>query len=253
MDTHTPSEHFAGKSVVDHLKEARTRGMIASAEIHGLEMPLHLSSFADASKDTAMALLILWSLVEVWIPLDRAVLFLLLFSCSWLIWKTGRSAMVGWGRLERLHRLIEQERWEIEHHRAQEKEELTELYRAKGLTGKLLTEVVDTLMADDNRLLQVMLEEELGLTLETHEHPIKQCLGAFLGTLLTAFVAIFPYWIGISYALPVGCAVALFTSCIISAKVERNAAMPSVIWHLATAFFLMGFLHFLLPLALKMR
>ncbi len=35
-------------------------------------------------------------------------------------------------------------------------------------------------MADDNRLLRVMLEEELGLTLEAYEHPLKQAFGALL-------------------------------------------------------------------------
>ncbi len=36
---------------------------------------------------------------------------------------------------------IEEERWEIQHHRAQERLELTEMYAAKGLSGKLLEEV----------------------------------------------------------------------------------------------------------------
>ena len=94
-----------------------------------------------------------------------------LFSIGWLFWKLGRSSLLGWARLERLHRLIQQEQWEIEHHRAQEKEELTAMYHQKGLTGKLLEQVIEVLMADDNRLLRVMLEEELGLTLETYEHP----------------------------------------------------------------------------------
>ena len=50
-------------------------------------------------------------------------------------------------------------------------------------SGKLLDEVIDVLMADDNRLLQVMLEEELGLSLETYEHPLKQAAGAFFGVI----------------------------------------------------------------------
>ena len=58
-----------------------------------------------------------------------------------------------------------EERFEIAHHRGQEKEELTELYALKGFKGELLDQVINVLMADDNRLLSVMLEEELGLEL----------------------------------------------------------------------------------------
>ena len=72
----------------------------------------------------------------------------------------------GLGRLERLHRVIEEERWEIEHHRQEEREELAALYQAKGLTGKLLDDVVATLMADDNRLLQSCSKRRWGLLLK---------------------------------------------------------------------------------------
>jgi hypothetical protein len=109
-------------------------------------------------------------------------LMLSLFSFGWAVWKTGRSALLGWGRMERLHRLIEEERWEIQHHRAQERRELGEMYRAKGFDGKLLEEVLDVLMSDDNRLLKVMLEEELGLTLEAYEHPLRQAIGALFAS-----------------------------------------------------------------------
>ena len=97
-------------------------------------------------------------------------------------WKTARSALLGWARVERFHRVIEEERWEIEHHRAARKARAYRNVPGKGLTGKFLEEVIDVLMADDNRLLRVMLEEELGITLEAYEHPLKQAAGAFCGS-----------------------------------------------------------------------
>jgi hypothetical protein len=36
----------------------------------------------------------------------------------------------------------------------------------------MLERIVDTLMADDDRLLKVMLEEELGIFLEQQSHPV---------------------------------------------------------------------------------
>ena len=45
-------------------------------------------------------------------------------------------------------------------------------------------------MANDNRLLQVMMEEEMGLTLRIYEHPLKQGFFAALGVLFSSFFLI---------------------------------------------------------------
>jgi hypothetical protein len=243
-----PSEHFRGKSVVEHLKEARTRGALASAEIHGTEMPGHLAAGVDASKETAIAILILWVILAHFFAIRMVWPYLLLFSTGWIFWKTARSALLGWARIERLHRLIEEERWEIQHHRAQEKQELTAMYEAKGLSGKLLEEVIDVLMADDNRLLQVMLEEELGLTLEAYEHPLKQAFGAFCGALSSACLCMFGLWTLPALGLPIAAAIAVTISAAIFAKLERNRAWNSIVWNLAIAGVVAGCIYFLIPL-----
>ena len=108
--------HFKGKEAIDHVIDARIKGKVASSEIHGTELPGHVSAAADAAKETAFILLVLWTLLGT-----GAHWFMLVFIAGWCIWKVGRSAILGWSRLERLHRLIEEERWEIEHHRPQEK------------------------------------------------------------------------------------------------------------------------------------
>jgi hypothetical protein len=244
-----PSEHFRGKSVVEHLKEARTRGALASVEIHGTEMPGHLAAGADAAKETAIALLILWIAFAHFFAIRMVCPYLLLFSIGWILWKTARSALLGWARIERLHRLIEEERWEIQHHRAQEREELSAMYEAKGFSGKLLEEVIDVLMADDNRLLKVMLEEELGLTLEAYEHPLKQACGAFCGTLSSACLCMFGCWVLPALGLPIAAAIAIAISAAISAKLERNRAWNSIVWNLAIAGVVAGCIYFLIPLA----
>jgi hypothetical protein len=240
-----PSDHFAGKSVVEHLKEARTRGALAAAEIHGTEMPGHLSAAADAAKGSAFALLLLWAIGMLVLKQGQTLLVLLSFSCGWIIWKTARSSLLGWARMERLHRLIEEERWEIEHHRHQEKEELTEMYRAKGLSGNLLKEVIDVLMADDNRLLKVMLEEELGLTLEAYEHPLKQACGAAIGTLLSCSLLLISFLLPLSFALPVMAALIIAIAASITAKLERNRLLQAIVWNLASATLAAGSVYFL--------
>ena len=180
------SKHFKGKSVPEHLKEARKKGALLKAEIHGSEAPSHVIAATESMKLLTITLLIGWL-----IQLSLQTLGLLSFGL--ILFIAARSALNGWSRMQRLHRVIEEERFEIEHHRHQEREELSEIYEAKGFSGKLLEEVIDCLMADDNRLLQIMLEEELGLSLEQYEHPLKQSAFALLGALISAVLCLIGY------------------------------------------------------------
>src|SRR3989338_6537213 len=134
--------HFEGQSVPEHLKRARRRGSQAMAELHGVEMSGAASACADALREVPLFLLLLALL------LPQSLFLFILFAIALCLWKPVRSALLGWGRLERLHRLIEEERWEIEHNREQEREELMEMYAAKGFAGTQLEEVTHVLMAD---------------------------------------------------------------------------------------------------------
>lgn len=239
-------QHFKGKKALDHVIEARIKGRAASAEVHGTELPGHYSAAADASKETAVILLVLWTLFsQIGMITSWIYLISLTFILGWLFWKVGRSAILGWSRLERLHRVIEEERWEIEHHRPQEREELKALYAAKGFSGKLLEEVIDVLMADDNRLLQVMLEEELGLNLGIHEHPLKQATGALIGvigaTLIMSVALLYLPWWGTLLAATLVISLSAGTS----AQLEKNKPLPFIIWNLAAAALATGGAYFL--------
>lgn len=238
--------HFEGKDVTQHLKAARMRGSKATSEIHGAETPGSVSAFADSMKETAVLILGMWMLLSGFgLPSTKILWILGLFSLGWLFWKVGRSSLLGWARLERLHRLIEQERWEIEHHRAQEKDELRAMYAQKGLSGDLLDQVIEVLMADDNRLLRVMLEEELGLTLESYEHPLKQAAGAGLGVVSALLGAALGFFIwGFLGSLIL--LTALFSvSTLVASRMEGNQLIKSLVWNLAIAVLSIGSMHFI--------
>lgn len=230
MTHQMPPEHFKGKRVAEHLRDARLKGAYASSEMHGSELPGHLSAGAECAKETALLFLLLWTL-------GAPFLMMVLLALAWMIWKCGRSAIAGWAKLERLHRVIEEERYEIEHHREQEKEELRELYQAKGFQGKLLDEAVEVMMADDNRLLKVMLEEELGLTLEVYEHPLKQAVGAALGALLAAGILLLAHYFWPVWGLPLFSFVVVGLSSSYSARFERRAILPALVWNLSLTLF----------------
>lgn len=238
--------HFENKSAYEHVKEARKKGLYASLETHGVEMSGQTASFLDNTKTTIFFLQLTFLVCTTFsFPSDITWKILLLVCIGILIWKTGRSALLGWGRLGRLHRLIEEERWEIEHHREQEREELLALYEIKGFKGKLLEEVVDVLMADDNRLLQVMLEEELGLQLGVYEHPLKQASGAFLGVLFSSLLFFAALFISFTYAT-YGVTFLVIAFCSYhEGKKQKSSLSTFLTWTLAIAATALGLVHFL--------
>ncbi len=219
--------HFDNKDPLAHVMEKRAEGTLSLSESHGVEMPGHLGAAADAVREMAVVLLLGWLL------LGPGASALLALGLGWFAWRTGKSAWMGWARLERLHRLIEQEKYEIEHHRPQEREELVALYSAKGFEGQLLNDVVDVLMSDQDRLLKVMLEEEMGLTLQAYEHPLKQSLGAALGSLLTFLLGFGAAFLWPALGMPLASGLLLAGSAAFSARHQKNRVIPAVIWILS--------------------
>jgi vacuolar iron transporter family protein len=241
----TPSnDHFKGKGAIDHVAEIQARGIIASTEVHGIEVSGSISAGIDAAKETAIFLCLLHLILASWNFYSLSALFALTFG--WLIWKTGRSAWLGWSRLNHLHRILEEERWEIEHNRPQEREELRVLYAAKGFQGKLLEDVVDVMMADGDRLLKIMVEEELGLSLEVHEHPLRQAIGAAVGVLLSAIFLLIGFFLWPQGGIFISSFLIFSFSSYLLSKFEKNQLIPTIIWPLAIAIFAIGSTYFLL-------
>lgn len=236
--------HFKGKDAIEHVAEAQVQGVLYAAEAHGAEIPGYLSAAADGARETAVILLLIWTITSQFLSQSVLIFLLAIFACGLAVWKGGRSAWLGWSRLERLHRILAQEKWEIDHHRQQERDELKALYAAKGFEGKLLEDVIDVLMADGDRLLRVMVEEEMGLSLESHEHPLKQGIGAAIGSFtasLLCLVALFfsPYGILFAALIVLGFASALY------AYLSENRLIPAVVWNIGLGILAFGAVHFL--------
>lgn len=240
--------HFKGKDAINHVAEAQAEGIISAVEVHGTEAPGHITSAADSARDTAVVLLLLTTILSfLSIPNQKIGLILIIFSIGWVVWKCGRSAWLGWSRLERLHRVLEQEKWEIEHNRAQERAELKVLYAAKGFEGKLLEDVLDVLMADGDRLLKVMVEEELGLSLNSQEHPLKQGLGALIGGCLSALLLItIVYLVTSPLAIFLsGLTIIGFCGFILAYK-AKNRLISAIVWNIAIGVLAFALVYFLM-------
>lgn len=247
--THTNSQsvHFQGKNPLQHVVDAQVNGLIASAETHGIEIPGHLSAGADTARESVVLLCLVWQLFETLkVPHEKGLLGLALFALAWSIWKIGRASWLAWARLERLHRVIAEEQWEIEHHRQQERDELRELYAAKGFQGKLLEEVLDVLMADGDRLLRVMIEEELGLSLEIHEHPLKQGVGAAIGALLASAIVLLSGAYFSTAGIWIASIVVMALSAGFSAYYEKNRLVAAMVWNTSLGILAFSTLYWLL-------
>jgi vacuolar iron transporter family protein len=75
-----------------------------------------------------------------------------------------------------------------------EKEEIEEIYRAKGFEGEELNRVVSKITSNKDVWLKTMLTEELGLNLEILGNPLKGALVMFGSFLLGGILPILPYF-----------------------------------------------------------
>lgn len=236
------SDHFQGKNAQEHLASKKSE---VATEIHGDELPGHQGSFLDALRDTTLLFMIFWSVAKTLGMTRHSIYILFIFmAIGWALWKGVRSFWISSSRLERLHRVLKEERYEIENHRPQEREELSALYEAKGFKGPLLEEVLDVLMADDERLLKIMMEEEMGLSLQNCEHPLKIALGSALGVILSSILIFIPllwlpYW-----ALPTVSTLTLGVSGYYIAKLQKNDTTSAFIWNLGFSILIYGVVYF---------
>jgi hypothetical protein len=247
MKEKTPPSHFQGKDALRHVAEAQTQGRLASSEIHGAETPGSLFAAFDAAKDVSVILIIAIILLEFFtFTRDEVAALLGALAGGLIAWKSGRATWLGMSHFERLHRVVQEEQTEIIENRQQEREELLALYGAKGFEGKLLEEVVDVLMADHDRCLREMLEEELGFRLEENEHPLVQGLGAFLGSAVAVFVTFLGYLYFDHEGLFVTGLLLVALASAIPARREKNRVARAIVWNLAIAIFAIATSYYLM-------
>ena len=84
------------------------------------------------------------------------------------------------------------EYWEIEHLPEKEREEIREIYEAKGFEGELLEQVVDKITEDKDRWVDVMMKEELEMAKET-KSPFKMGMVTFISFLIMGFIPLLVY------------------------------------------------------------
>ncbi len=84
------------------------------------------------------------------------------------------------------------EQWEVEHLPEFEKEEIRQIYRAKGFEGELLEKIVEVITSDKERWVDVMMKEELEMAPPSRS-PLSTAITTFLSFVFVGFVPLFVY------------------------------------------------------------
>lgn len=87
---------------------------------------------------------------------------------------------------------LKRERYEMEHMPEVERQEIRDIYTAKGFKGKLLEEVVTQITSDPKVWLKTMMTEELGFA-EKPPEPGKNGIYMSVAFLIGATIPTFPY------------------------------------------------------------
>ncbi len=124
---------------------------------------------------------------------------------------------------------IERELWEIENVPEKEKQEVEDIYKAKGFSGTDLEMVVKKITSDKKVWLDTMLNEELKLNLEIVGSPLKSALRMFGSFLIGGILPIIPYFFADGYVpLLVAIGISLSASFVIGA-IKSKLANLSII------------------------
>ena len=94
--------------------------------------------------------------------------------------------------LENFEKHEQIEYWEVENLPDAEREEIREIYRAKGFEGKLLDEVVDVITSDKDRWVDVMMKEELEM-MKQSKSPLAMGTVTFFSFILVGFIPLLIY------------------------------------------------------------
>lgn len=119
---------------------------------------------------------------------------------------------------------IAREEWEMENKPEIERQEIEEIYRAKGFEGKDLEMIVNKITSDKKVWLDTMLTEELKLNVEILGNPLKSALRMFGSFLLGGILPILPFFFAHGYVpLLIAIGISLSTSFVVGAIKSRLA------------------------------
>lgn len=98
---------------------------------------------------------------------------------------------------------LARERREMREMPEEERDEIRQIYRAKGFKGELLEKIVETITGDDDTWLNVMMSEELGLKQVDTSSVRKTSIIVTIATIIGSLIPLLPFFfLGRGAAIP---------------------------------------------------
>ena len=85
------------------------------------------------------------------------------------------------------------EAYEVDNFPAVERQEIREIYERKGFKGKILEEIISHITSDKSRWVDIMMNEELGLTIDPNTSPLKSAIATGGAYSFGALMPVLPY------------------------------------------------------------
>jgi vacuolar iron transporter family protein len=124
---------------------------------------------------------------------------------------------------------IEREKWEMENVPEAERQEIEDIYKAKGFSDTELGNIVNKITSDKKVWLDTMLTEELKLNLEIVGSPLKSAFRMFGAFLIGGILPIIPYFFSSGYVpLLIAIGTSLFASFVIGAFKSKLANLSMI-------------------------
>ncbi|NOS99920.1 MAG: hypothetical protein HOP29_04775 [Phycisphaerales bacterium] len=233
------SDAMDDDSVVDHVADARHRARdMLSGESHLGDVDDWRQACVTA-RDAVVLLWLFWVALRGFGVVHPPGPLLTAAGLGVSLYLGVAAAIAARVRLRYLENELARERREINENPQHEREEVRALYAAKGFREPLLSQVVDVICADDDRLLKVMMEEELGLFVQHAHHPLLvgvwNMIGAVCGTLLLAAPLCARNLGGLGYWVPAMTTIMIVWIGLVTARVTGRALVPMLTVWLFTA------------------
>lgn len=199
----TDSQQVARHSVEDHLHEARQRARnVLGGEGHFAGIDDWRRALMDA-RDAVIALWLVWVAFRGFGGSTIGPSFLVVLALGFALLQGVSAGRATFLQIRYHDAELRRERAEIHENIEHERDEVRALYAAKGFDGTVLEQIVDVISEDDDRLLKVMMEEELGLSIQHMDHPLVVGARHFAACALAGLVLTVPScWWDRTGALP---------------------------------------------------
>ena len=124
---------------------------------------------------------------------------------------------------------VEREKEHIRRFAAIEREEIRQIYQAKGFTGKQLDDIVETITSDEERWVDVMMAEELKVSPIEHRGLLRSALIVGLAAVIGSLIPVAPFF-GLSLWMAAYASIALAGASLFAVGAYKSSILGVGVW-----------------------